>query len=51
MRSTWTSWSGSRGGLQKMTRGIEHLSYEERLRDWACRKEGFREDLQQSSST
>jgi len=27
---TWTCWSGSRGGPQK---GLEHLSYEERLRE------------------
>jgi len=30
-RKTWTCWSASRGG-HKMIRGLEHLSYEERLR-------------------
>jgi len=30
-RRTWTCWSGSRGGPQKMIRGLKYLYYEERL--------------------
>ena len=29
----WSSWSGSRGEATKMIRGLEHLSYEEVLRE------------------
>ncbi|PKU49532.1 rna-directed dna polymerase from mobile element jockey-like [Limosa lapponica baueri] len=37
-----------------MIRGMEHLSYEDRLREWGCsawRREGSRKNLQQPSST
>jgi len=32
-RKTWTLQTGSRGGSQKQSRGLEHLLHEERLRE------------------
>jgi len=32
-RRTWSSWNRPRGGPLKEIRGLEHLSYEERLRE------------------